>query len=143
MPPPSPSAVARRLYDAMRRSDGQALVDLLTDDFVGTVSAGMPHGVGGDHRGAVDMVAGVWGRIAELYDMHVEPSEYLEVDDHRVVVIGRYRGSSRADTNDLTAPHVRTTVDAAFAHVIATRGNQVAALRQITDTARWAIPTQA
>jgi ketosteroid isomerase-like protein len=134
MPPLTPSAVARLLYDAMQRSDGQALVDLLTDDFVGTVSAGMPHGVGGDHRGAVDMVAGVWGRIAELYDMHVEPSEYLEVDDRRVVVLGRYRGSSRADG---------TTVDAAFAHVIATRGDQVAALQQITDTARWVIPALA
>jgi uncharacterized protein len=133
MPTHTPSTVARRLYDAMERSDGQALVDLLTDDFVGTVSAGMPHGVGGDHRGPVDMVAGVWGRIAELYDMRVEPSEYLDVDDHRVVVIGRYRGSSRAEDH---------TVDAAFAHVIATRGDQIAALQQITDTARWSIAAQ-
>jgi uncharacterized protein len=135
MPTPTPSTVARSLYDAMARSDGQALVGLLTDDFVGTVSAGMPHGVGGDHRGPIDMVGGVWGRIAELYDMQVEPVEYLEVDDHRVVVIGRYRGSSRAGTGS-------TIVDAAFAHVIAVRGNQVAALRQITDTARWGIPPQ-
>jgi ketosteroid isomerase-like protein len=130
MPTHSPTTVARRLYDAMARSDAQALLDLLTDDFVGTVSAGMPHGVGGDHRGPVDMVAGVWGRIAELYDMQVEPSEYLEVDDRRVVVLGRYRGTSRTGVS---------TVDAAFAHVIATRGDQVAALEQITDTARWGI----
>jgi uncharacterized protein len=134
MPTASPSTIARRLYDAMERYDGQALVDLLTDDFVGTVSAGMPHGLGGDHHGAVDMVAGVWARIAELYDMRVEPIEYLDVDDHRVVVIGRYRGSSQAGD---------TTVDAAFAHVIVTRGDQVTALRQITDTARWEIPAQA
>jgi ketosteroid isomerase-like protein len=136
MPTHTPTSVARRLYDAMERSDGEALVGLLTDDFVGTVSAGMPHGVGGDHRGPSDMVIGVWGRIAELYDMQVEPVEYLEVDDHRVVVLGRYRGSSRSDVGC-------TIVDAAFAHVIAIRGGQVAALRQITDTARWGIPVRA
>jgi ketosteroid isomerase-like protein len=133
MPANTPSTVARRLYAAMENSDRQALVDLLTDDFIGTVSAGMPHGVGGDHHGAVDMVAGVWGRIAAIYDMHVEPFEYLEVDEHRVVVVGRYRGSSYTDN---------TAVDAAFAHVIATRGDQVAALQQITDTARWGISPQ-
>jgi ketosteroid isomerase-like protein len=116
----------------MARGDGAALVDLLTDDFVGTVSAGMPHGVGGDHRGPADMVAGVWGRIASLYDMRVEPTDYLEVDDHRVVVLGRYRGQSRADD---------ISVDAAFAHVIAIRGDRIASLQQITDTARWSIST--
>ena len=30
-------------------------------------------------------------------------------------------------------------VDAAFAHIITTRGDRIAALRQITDTARWGI----
>jgi ketosteroid isomerase-like protein len=69
----TPAAVAQRLYDAMAHADGQALFALLTDDFVGTVSAGMPHGVGGEHRGAVDMITGVWARIASVYDMHVDP----------------------------------------------------------------------
>jgi ketosteroid isomerase-like protein len=130
VPTETPTAVAGRLYDTMARGDGAALVDLLTDDFVGTVSAGMPHGVGGVHRGPADMVAGVWGRIALLYDMQVEPTDYLEIDDHRVVVLGRYRGQSRTDD---------TSVDAAFAHVIAIRGDRIANLQQITDTARWSI----
>ncbi|PXW99960.1 nuclear transport factor 2 family protein [Mycolicibacterium moriokaense] len=43
----TPTAVAQRLYDAMAHADRQALFALLTDDFVGTVSAGMPYGVGG------------------------------------------------------------------------------------------------
>jgi ketosteroid isomerase-like protein len=128
----SPTEIARRLYEAMARSDACALLELLTDDFVGTVSAGMPHDVGGEHRGPADMVGEVWGRIASVYDMHVEPCEYLPVDDARVVVLGNYRGSARAD---------ETVVDAAFAHVIAVRGEQIAALRQITDTARWGVPT--
>ena len=115
----------------MARHDGQALFDLLTDDFVGTVSTGMPHGVGGNHCGRVEMITGVWGRIASIYDMHVDPTEFLPVDDTRVVVLGRYWGPARDGSS---------SVDAAFAHIITTRGDRVAALRQITDTARWGVP---
>jgi uncharacterized protein len=128
---PTANALAHRFYDALAGIDPGALSTLLSDDFEGTVSAGMPHGVGGVHRGPNDML-GVWGTINALYDMRVEPTDFLDVDDHRVVVIGHYRGPAR-DGN--------STVDAAFAHVITTRGNRIAALRQITDTARWAIAT--
>ena len=54
------------------------------------------------------MIGGVWGRIDSLYDVHVDPVEYLVVDNDRVVVIGRYGGSARDGD---------TSVDAAFAHV--------------------------
>nr|WP_255413241.1 nuclear transport factor 2 family protein [Mycobacterium sp. 3519A] len=126
----TPIATAQRLYDAMAHADGEALFGLLTDDFVGTVSAGMPHGVGGEHRGAADMIVSVWGRIATEYDIHVDPQEYLCVDDERVVVLGRYRGTARDGGS---------AVDATFAHVITTRGRRIAALQQITDTARWRV----
>jgi len=114
----------------MAHADGKALFGLLTDDFVGTVSTGMPHGVGGQHRGAVDMVTGVWARITSVYDMHVDPIDYLEVDDERVVVLGRYWGPARDGDS---------AVDATFAHIMTTRGDRIAALQQITDTARWTI----
>ena len=126
----TPTAVAQRLYDAMAHTDGQALFDLLTEDFVGTVSTGMPHGVGGEHRGAVDMITDVWARIASVYDIHVDALDYLHVDDARVVVLGRYWGPARDGGS---------AVDAAFAHIITTRGDRIAALQQITDTARWGI----
>jgi hypothetical protein len=32
------------------------------------------------------------------------------------------------------------SVDAAFAHIITTGGERMAALQQITDTARWGVP---
>jgi 2-(1,2-epoxy-1,2-dihydrophenyl)acetyl-CoA isomerase len=129
--PTIPASVARNLYDAFARGEGEALFDLLTDDFVGSVSTGMPHGVGGDHRGRLEMITGVWGRIASIYDMHVDPLEFLPVDDTRVVVLGRYWGPARDGS---------CSVDAAFAHIITTHGDQVAALQQITDTARWSLP---
>jgi 2-(1,2-epoxy-1,2-dihydrophenyl)acetyl-CoA isomerase len=127
---PSPTAVAQRLYDAMAHADGEALFCLLTEDFVGTVSAGMPHGVGGEHHGPADMIVGVWARIASVYDMHVDPLDFLPVDDARVVVLGRYWGPARDGGS---------AVDAAFAHIITTRGERIAALQQITDTARWSV----
>ena len=66
-----PTAVAKRFYDAIASSAADDLFALLTGDFVGTVSAGMPQDVGGRHEGAHDMIAGVWGHIDALYDMHV------------------------------------------------------------------------
>jgi 2-(1,2-epoxy-1,2-dihydrophenyl)acetyl-CoA isomerase len=114
----------------MAHADGAALFGLLTEDFVGIVSTGMPHGVGGEHHGAVDMITGVWARIASVYDMHVDPLDYLQVDDERVVVLGRYWGPAHDGVS---------AVDAAFAHIITTRGDRIAALQQITDTARWGI----
>jgi uncharacterized protein len=126
----TPTAVAQRFYDVIARSDGEALFELLTDDFVGVVSTGMPHGVGGDHKGPTDMITGVWARIGSLYDVNVDPVEYLAVDENRIVVLGRYLGAARDG---------ETSVDAAFAHVITTQGDRIAALQQITDTARWSI----
>ncbi len=127
---PTPTAVAQGLYDVVARADIDALSALLTEDFVGTVSSGMPHGVGGEHHGATDMITGVWGQIATIYNMHVDPADYLEVDDQRVVVVGRYWSRARDGGS---------AVDATFAHIITTRGDRIAALQQITDTARWGI----
>jgi len=126
---PTANSIAHRFYDALAGIDQGALTTLLSDDFEGTVSAGMPHGVGGVHHGPNDML-GVWSTINALYDMRVEPSDFFEIDEHRVVVVGHYRGPAR-DGN--------SAVDAAFAHVITTRGDCIAALQQITDTARWGI----
>ncbi|RJO74738.1 polyketide cyclase [Nocardia panacis] len=127
----TPTEIAAKLYDALARHDALATHDLLTDDFEGTVSAGMPLGVGGHHHGPTAMVKDVWGRVAAAYDIHVDPIEYLHVDHHRVVVTGRYWGTARSGHGD---------VDAAFAHIITTRDDRITALTQITDTRRWNTP---
>ncbi|MGB3354791.1 MAG: nuclear transport factor 2 family protein [Mycobacterium sp.] len=126
----TPTEVAQRFYRALAESDGQALFDLLTDDFEGVVSKGMPHGVGGEYHGRVAMISAVWGRIDSVYDVEVEPAEFLATGD-RVVVLGAYRGSARAGD---------TAVDAAFAHIITVKNDRITALHQITDTVRWTIP---
>jgi uncharacterized protein len=129
------TAVAQRFYRALADGDGSALFDLLTDDFEGIVSEGMPHGVGGEHHGRVAMITDVWGRIDSVYDVDVEPAEFLEIPGRgrvgRVVVLGSYRGAARGGG---------TAVDAAFAHVITVQDERITALQQITDTVRWRLP---
>ncbi len=129
------TAVAQCFYRALADGDGNALFGLLTDDFEGIVSEGMPHGVGGEHHGRVAMITDVWGRIDSVYDVDVEPAEFLAVDGGgsvgRVVVLGYYRGTARDGS---------TAVDAPFAHVITVQNERITALQQITDTVRWHLP---
>ena len=85
-------AVAEQLYRALSDGDADALSAALSADFHATVSAGMPHDVGGEHHGRVAMIAGVWGRIDAIYDLAVVPSEFLEIGGgNKVVVLGTYR----------------------------------------------------
>lgn len=95
------------------------------------MSAGIPHGVGGEHHVRVAMIADVWGRIDAEYDIEVVPAEYLALaDGDRIVVLGAYRGAARTE---------QVSVDAAFAHVLTVKNGQITALQQITDTVRWRI----
>lgn len=119
---------ARRLYDAFAARDGQAILAALDDDFVGTVSAGMPLDVGGRHDGAVAMLRDVWGPIFLAYEMRVEAERYYPSGDDHVIAVGHYRGNERTSGRP---------VDAAFAHVLTVRDGRISALDQITDTARW------
>jgi ketosteroid isomerase-like protein len=124
-----PTAIAQRLYDAFAARDGEALLAAMTEDFVGTVSAGMPLGVGGRHQGRDAMLRDCWAQVFMAYDMNVEPDRYLVCAPDEVVVLGSYRGSERATSDP---------VDARFAHVLTLRDGLVASLEQITDTRSWA-----
>lgn len=121
-------AAAQRLYDAFAARDPQAILDALTDDFVGIVSDGMPLGVGGRHEGARTMLGDVWGPVFANYDMHVEADELLPSGDDRVTAVGAYRGTVRATGEPVAA---------AFAHILTIRDGRISELRQITDTVRW------
>jgi ketosteroid isomerase-like protein len=124
-----PAVTAQRLYEAFAARDGEALLAAMTEDFVGTVSRGMPLGVGGRHDGRDAMLRDVWAQVFVAYDMAVEPDRYLVCTPEEVVVLGSYRGTERATGE---------RVDARFAHVLTLRDGQVATLEQITDTRSWA-----
>ena len=121
-------AVIQRFYRALGTNDGSKVVPVLTDDFVGTVATGMPNGLGGVYHGNENAVAKIWLRIWSMWYVHGEPTDFLPVDDDRVVVLGRYVGEAR---------NGNPAVYATFAHVFTVRGDRLASLEQITDTAQW------
>ncbi len=119
---------ARKLYDAMAARDIGALLDSMDEAFVGTVSDGMPLGVGGRHDGRDRMVQDVWVKVFGTFDTTPRVDRYIETGGPELVAIGRYVGTARETGRPL---------DAAFAHVLSIRDGRVASLEQITDTQRW------
>ncbi|AVT82234.1 hypothetical protein RPYSC3_33740 [Rhodopseudomonas palustris] len=119
--------LARSLYDALSRGDRQQLDQLLHPEFVGEIAEGMPFDIGGTHDGAAAMRRNGWGGIARHFEARAEPDNFREIGADGLLVTGRYRGRGRSGG----------PLDAAFAHNLTFDGDQIRALRQYTDTARW------
>ena len=122
------AASAGRLYDAINARDPQAILNSLSEDFVGEVSSGMPLGVGGRHVGPEAMLQDVWVRVFGAYELTLEIERFLETEDGWVVVLGDYVGRERSNGR---------AVKARFAHVLSVREDRITSLEQITDTRRW------
>jgi 2-(1,2-epoxy-1,2-dihydrophenyl)acetyl-CoA isomerase len=122
------AALVQRLYDALASLDLTALEELLDPDFRGVLTAGMPYGVGGEHRGSRAMRRDGWGAIGRHYVARAEPDRFLPLVDGRMLVTGRYLGQGRRGGGPL---------DAAFAHIITVSNGRIVGLEQYTDTAQW------
>ncbi|MEJ7734393.1 MAG: nuclear transport factor 2 family protein [Polyangiaceae bacterium] len=112
---------ARLLYDAFARSDVAALAAALHPDVVGDVTRGLPHELGGVHRGPEAMLR-MWGRAGRKTPFRPVPDEITPLTDGRLLAIGRYVGGGH---------------EAAFAHVLTFEGDLVVRIVQITDSAIW------
>ena len=121
-------AHAERLYEALGAGDAETIRDLLTEDFRGHITPGMPLGTGGDHAGADAMMRNAWWVFGANFRVRPVADEFRELDDGRLFVRGHYRGRSRA--ND-------TPLDAEFIHLLTFDGDRVTALDQLTDSAEW------
>jgi uncharacterized protein len=116
-------AAANRFYESLANPGNRAaLLDALHNDFVLTLSPGLPLPADREHHGREAAVANVWGRIPPGFALRCEPEGKFAVGDDEVVVLGHYRGDGW---------------DAPFAHVLTTNDGTVASLRQITDTRCW------
>lgn len=126
--------LVRQLYEALAAVDLPALDRLLDPDFRGVLAAGLPFGIGGEHKGAYVMRDRAWGAIAGHFIVEVEAERFLPLVDGRMLVTGRYAGHGRRDGGPLDAP---------FAHIITTRNGRICGLEQYTDNALWqqAAPT--
>lgn len=121
-------SAADKLYDGFASSDISAILSALHPEFLGTVSTGMPCGVGGSHRGPEAMMRDCWGTVFASYAIAPRADEIVPCADGRVLVRGRYVGAERSTGR---------TVDAVFTHVLTLRDGLIIALDQVTDTASW------
>jgi 2-(1,2-epoxy-1,2-dihydrophenyl)acetyl-CoA isomerase len=125
----SKAAAAQRLYDALRTGDRDTLAQLLSPDFVGHATEGLPLNMGGEHLGPEAMQRELWWRIGRNYVAEAEPDEIRALDDGGLLVRGRYRGHGRASGARL---------DAEFMHLLSfDHDGRISALRQLTDSAAW------
>lgn len=120
--------VVESLYRAFGANDGPTIAGLLAADLVWMEGEGGPLADRNPYNGPAAVFEGVFGRIgAQFENFVVTPATYLPSGD-RVVVLGRYSGTSRATGEAL---------DAQFAHVFTVRGGKVVHFQQYTDTAQW------
>lgn len=120
--------LVERAYIALAAGDRDALEDLIAEDFDAELCEGMPLGLGGRRTGATAMIDEGWWAIGRAFAVRAEPEEWIAGADGRLLVRGRYRGTSRDGGG---------VVDAAFDHLWSARDGQLASLRQLTDTVRW------
>ncbi|MFT4263726.1 MAG: enoyl-CoA hydratase-related protein, partial [Nocardioides sp.] len=125
----TPEALAKALYDALAAGDRPGVLELLTPDFVGRTTAGLPLGLGGRYEGAEEMIDGFWWRLGRSFAARAEAEAFAELADGRLQVTGTYRGTARATGR---------AVEAAFIHLVTVSEGRIAALEQLTDTAAWA-----
>ena len=126
--PDEVGSLVRELYDSLASGDTRALARLLSPDFRGELSPGLPWGLG-DHpfEGPDAMIVAGWGRVARELDIEPRP-ELIHVLDDRVAVLGTYTGRTRRGGEPFSAW---------FAHFWRVADGHVVWLRQVTDTAAW------
>lgn len=125
---PTITELVQALYSALASGDRDGLARVVAPDFEGTLTESLPFGIGGTHHGREAMIEDGWWAFGRAFAVRVEPAEWIECADGRLLVVGRYRG--RARTSE--AP-----VDAAFAHLWTARDDRLCAVWHLTDSARW------
>ena len=123
---PSISELVAELYPALAQGDRAALARLVADDFEGTLTEGLPFGIGGVHRGREAMIEHGWWALGRAFKVRAEPSVWMTCPDGRLLVLGRYVGTARESG---------TPIDAAFVHLWSAEAGRLSALWQLTDSA--------
>ncbi len=116
--------IIREHYAASDRGDLPAMISPLASTVEWTEMAGFPYA--GTYLGPDQVVANVFGRIAEEWDGYRADPESFVADGDQVVAFGVYSGTYRA-----TGRFMR----ARFVHHWQLRDSQVVRFEQYTDTA--------
>jgi len=120
--------LGRRLYAFLQGKSDEAADALLTEDFTGHLTDGLPLALGGDYSTRDDMITRGWGRVVQTFEMHPDLEVLHVVGDNLLVGRGHYVG---------TAIPTGKPVRAAFAHFWTVADNRVSSVYQVTDSAAW------
>jgi ketosteroid isomerase-like protein len=116
-------------YAAFGRNDPSVLFAAMDAAVSWNEAEGYPLADGNPYVGPQAVGEGVFARLlAAIDNFTVTPSTFIEGGDH-VVVLGRYRGTTKVGG---------ATLDAPFCHVFRFHGDRIATFQQYTDTAQWA-----
>jgi 2-(1,2-epoxy-1,2-dihydrophenyl)acetyl-CoA isomerase len=121
--------LVRRLYPALAAGDATTLKAILAPDFRAELPAGFPLGIGGHRDSADAMINDTWWAIGRAYSTTVEPEDWIDLGDGRLLVTGHYRGRGRESGREF---------DAVFMHLWAASDGRLRSLLHCTDTAAWA-----
>lgn len=119
--------LGERLYRALGAGDGEALTQILSPDFVGDLTPGLPLDLGRKFEGRETMMRECWGTIGQHFAMHSEV-EMLIVADGMIVAHGSYLGKALASGRP---------INARFAHFWRVKDGKVVSVHQTTDSAAW------
>ena len=116
-----------QLYAALQSGDVEAFHRLLSLDFRGELTAGLPHSLGRVCEGLDAMVGEGWSAVDEIFEMGPQVDKLYDGGD---VLIGRgwYVGTARSTGKPLRA---------AFAHFWSYDGERFTGVHQVTDSATW------
>jgi ketosteroid isomerase-like protein len=116
-------------YAAFGRNDPSVLFAAMDSSISWSEAEGYPLADRNPYVGPQAVGEGVFGRLMAAIDgFTVIPSTFIAGGDH-VVVLGRYRGTTKAGG---------ATLDAPFCHVFRFHGDKIVTFQQYTDTAQWA-----
>ncbi|MGH2876023.1 MAG: enoyl-CoA hydratase-related protein, partial [Trebonia sp.] len=116
------------LYGALAVGDRAAIESVLTEDFVGRLTSGLPGGIGGVHVGPEAMIRDGWFAIGARWRVRAEPTSFAATDDGRLQVQGAYRGTGRSSG---------IAFEADFVHLWSFRDGRITGLVQVTDSAAF------
>lgn len=117
----------RELYRALADADVKALRRLLSSNFQGELTAGLPNGLGRRYEGLDAMMSEGWAKVGRLFEMSPQPERLINGGDV-LIGLGAYVGVAKP-----TGKAVR----AAFAHFWSWNGGQFTGVRQVTDSGAW------
>ena len=118
--------VIDRFYRAVEKRNVHELREVLDPAMVVHLTAGLADSLGeGRHQDREAWLSGVQ-MVTETLGLRAEPEEVLQLDAHRFLALGHYRGRSRGGA----------AFEARFAHDFRLDGGRIVEVEQIADSAR-------